>query len=293
MIKSMTGFSRLEITKGKITVSVEIRTYNSRHLDIVLKNSYKYISVEDRIKNLISGKIARGRLELSLEINDELDESYTYALNTPKAKAYHEALRELKNKCDIDTEIALELLVHAGDIITPVEKETDLNNYWPVIEDCVKKGIDSLNDMRLKEGKYIAEDINDRIDFIDQSIIQIKDQTKDILIQYQDRLKERINTLTNGIVDIDPDRIAQEAAFLADKSDISEEIVRALSHLKQFQSIMASDEPGGRKLNFLLQEFNREFNTMGSKVGKAHVSHIIVDVKSELEKIREQVQNIE
>ena len=293
MIKSMTGFSRSEITKDKIAVSVEIRTYNSRHLDIVLRNSYKYVSVEDRIKNLISDKIARGRLELSLEINNELDESYTYKLNTPKANAYHKALMQLKDKCDIDSEIALELLVHAGDIITPVEKESDLNSYWPVIEECIKKGMDGLNDMRLKEGEYIAEDIIRRIDYIDQCIIQIKDQTQDLLGRYQERLKERINTLTNGIVDIDPDRIAQEAAFLADKSDISEEIVRALSHLKQFKTIMASDEPGGRKLNFLLQEFNREFNTMGSKVGKAQVSHIIVDVKSELEKIREQVQNIE
>ncbi|MBW2606785.1 MAG: DUF1732 domain-containing protein [Deltaproteobacteria bacterium] len=147
--------------------------------------------------------------------------------------------------------------------------------------------------MRSKEGNFIAADITKRLDYIENCLTQIKDKSHDLLAYYQQRLKERIDSLTKGIVEIELGRIAQEAAFLADRSDISEEIVRAASHLKQFRDIADSEESSGRKLNFLLQELNREFNTMGSKTEKAHISHIVVDVKSELEKIREQVQNVE
>lgn len=139
----------------------------------------------------------------------------------------------------------------------------------------------------------MAKDLEARLDDIQAAIDHIEKQTDGLLAFYQDRLKERISALTKGLVELDPGRIAQEAALLADKSDISEEITRAKSHIQQFKGIMAAEEPGGRKLNFLLQEFNREFNTMGSKAGNADLSHLIVTVKSELERIREQVQNIE
>ncbi|MCK5509226.1 MAG: DUF1732 domain-containing protein, partial [Desulfobacterales bacterium] len=153
--------------------------------------------------------------------------------------------------------------------------------------------LDGLNAMRKKEGDFIGRDFINRIDFIEKSLGQIKKESENLLSHYQERLKERITALTQGMIDIDPARIAQEAAFFADRSDISEEIVRVESHIKEFRSIMDSEESAGRKLNFLLQEFSREFNTMGAKAGNSNVSHIIVAVKSELEKIREQVQNIE
>ena len=147
--------------------------------------------------------------------------------------------------------------------------------------------------MREKEGAFLANDLKQRLGFVEQSLDQIEADATGLVPLYRERLQERITALTKGVVELDAGRIAQEAAILADRSDISEEIVRAESHLKQFRSIMISEEPAGRKLNFLLQEFNREFNTMGVKAGNAEVSHIIVNVKSELEKIREQVQNVE
>jgi len=147
--------------------------------------------------------------------------------------------------------------------------------------------------MRKTEGDFIAGDFIKRLDYIEKAMAEIEEKSGSLLPYYQERLKERISALTRGIVDIDPGRISQEAAMLADRSDISEEIVRAKSHIGQFRAITDAEEPSGRKLNFLLQEFNREFNTMGSKTGNADVSHIIVNVKSELEKIREQVQNVE
>ena len=147
--------------------------------------------------------------------------------------------------------------------------------------------------MRKKEGDFISDDMNKRLDHIENSVATIEKDANNLVPIYQERLKERITSLTRGLVEIDPARIAQEAAFLADRSDITEEITRAQSHLAQFRTIMQSDEPAGRKLNFLLQEFNREFNTMSAKVGNAALSHIIVNVKAEIEKLREQVQNVE
>ena len=147
--------------------------------------------------------------------------------------------------------------------------------------------------MRKKEGEFLFKDLQTRLDYIEESISVIEKNTSDLLPRYQERLKERIMALTQGITEIDPVRIAQEAAILADKSDISEEIVRARSHVNQFRKIMTENAPVGKKLNFLLQEFNREFNTMASKSGNTDISHRIVSVKSELEKLREQVQNVE
>jgi uncharacterized protein (TIGR00255 family) len=147
--------------------------------------------------------------------------------------------------------------------------------------------------MRIKEGGYIARDFISRLNFIESSLRKIEEESRDLPLYYQERLKERISALTRDTIVLDEGRIAQEAAFLADRCDISEEIVRARSHISQFHFVTNSGEPAGRKMNFLLQELNREFNTIGSKTEKAVVSHTVVDVKSEIEKIREQVQNIE
>jgi uncharacterized protein (TIGR00255 family) len=185
------------------------------------------------------------------------------------------------------------MVVGAGGIIKPVDKLPNEDGAWSAVKDCICLALDDLEAMRKKEGNFMAEDFRRRLDFINGGLKQIRKNAGDLLVLYQDRLKERISTLTQGMVEIDPARIAQEAAFLADRSDISEEIVRAESHLDHFEQIMDSDEPAGRKLNFLLQELNREFNTMGSKIANAEVAHLIIDIKSELEKIREQAQNVE
>jgi uncharacterized protein (TIGR00255 family) len=293
MIKSMTAFARAEITTDKLNGQVEIRSYNSRHLDIVLRIPQQCYSIENKIKALITNTVARGRLEMNLYVRDISDEAYDFVLNLPKAKAYHNALAHLKGIFNNDAEISLDLLVGAGDIIIPAGGNKNTENWWPDIEKSLRQALDDLDVMRKREGAAIAKDFKQRINYVEQCIAEIKQESSDLLILYQQRLKERISALTNGLVELDPGRIAQEAAFLADKSDISEEFVRATSHIEQFRLIMNSSQPAGRKLNFLLQELNREFNTMGSKIEKAMISHIIVDVKAELEKIREQVQNVE
>ncbi len=293
MVKSMTAYGRAEKAENELFVMTEIRSYNSRHLDIALRVPHGYLALEEKIKTLVAGKLDRGRIEMKLRIRNDSDGIYAYELNLPKARAYHDSLVELKEQLNLNAEITVDLIVGTGDVLKPVEIDRDIEACWPIVQNCVNEALDDLVTMRKREGAYIAADISRRLDSIEDRIGKIKRASKNLISHYQQRLEDRIQALTKGIVEIDPGRIAQEAGFLADRSDISEEIVRAESHIEQFRTIMDSIEPVGRKLNFLLQELNRELNTMGAKAEKARVSHMIVEVKSELEKIREQLQNIE
>lgn len=293
MIKSMTAYAKSEKTQEKLTVQIEIRSYNSRYLDIALRIPHGYLALEEKIKTLIAGKVSRGRIEVNLQVRDDSDEAYAFEINTPKARAYYDSLVQLKDKFNINSEISMDLLVSGGAIIKPAEMGLDMEACWPVFEDCINEAIDNLIAMRKKEGNFLESDISARLNGIEERVDQIQKESSDLLSHYQQRLKDRIAALTKGIIEIDPGRIAQEAAFLADRSDISEEIVRTASHIKQFRTIIYSAEPAGRKLNFLMQELNREFNTMGSKTNNSNVSHMIIEVKSDLEKIREQLQNVE
>jgi uncharacterized protein (TIGR00255 family) len=235
----------------------------------------------------------RGRIEIQLHIKDESEKALAFEVDETKAIAYHKALMKLNALLNLQKDIPIEFITGAMGIIRPMERSTDPDIQWPAIQDCFYEAIETLKKMRQKEGGFLEKDIHNRLNFIEHSINRIEKESGDLLTCYMERLKERISALTKGIIEIDPGRIAQEAAFLADRSDISEEIVRAKSHIMHFREIMTEEESSGRKLNFLLQEFNREFNTMGAKAGNTEISHTIVSVKSELEKIREQVQNIE
>ena len=293
MIKSMTAFATVEKSVDELTVSVEIRSYNSRHIDIFLRIPPAYQFLEDKIKGLITDRIARGRIETRIQIDDRSDEAAALEIDFARANALVAAFKELKDKFNLKNNITLEMLIGADGIFKPMEKLQNADGLWPVVKACTSQALDDLTAMRQKEGVFIADDFGRRLGFINSCLKQIKQGSNDLLSRYQERLKERISVLTQNIVELDPGRIAQEAAFLADRSDISEEIVRAESHLKQFKHIINSEEPAGRKLNFLLQELNREFNTVGSKIGDAEMAHLVIDVKSEIEKIREQIQNIE
>ena len=293
MIKSMTAFATAEHTVGELTVKIEIRSYNSRHLDIFLRVPPACQPLEEKIKGLITDRVARGRLEIRVQIDDSSEEALALEVDFSRAEALVAALKELKSQFDFKNDITLEMLLGAGGIIKTGEKLEKEDIVWPAVKHCLQLVLDDLEAMRQKEGDFIAKDFEHRLNFLKACLKKIHKNSDDLLPQYQERLKERVVLLAQGSVELDPARIAQEAAFLADRSDISEEIVRAESHLDQFDQIMNAFEPAGRKLNFLLQELNREFNTMGSKVGNAEVAYLIIDVKSELEKIREQIQNVE
>lgn len=293
MIKSMTAYATVEKTTDDLTAAVEMRSYNSRHIDIFLKIPSPYQFLEDKIKELISTRIARGRLEIRLQIEDHSKEAAALEIDDARANALMTIFKKLKSKFRLKHELTLDMLLNAGGIIKPAENLQNDEILWPVLKNCIVLALDDLEAMRRKEGDFIAADFRGRLEYINDCLNRIRKGSANLITQYQQRLKERIAALTQNIVELDPARIAQEAAFLADRSDISEELTRASSHLNQFDQIMKATEPAGRKLNFLLQELNREFNTMGSKIGDAAIAHLIIDVKSELEKIREQIQNVE
>lgn len=289
----MTAFGQREKLTTDFDVNITIRSYNSRYLDISLYPLKKYMFLESKIKALIAERINRGRIDIRVQIRDNSDEATTFEINKSKAKAYYKALVELQKEFNIDSPVPLELLVGFQEIIQPKENKIDIEACWEVVEACLQDTLDDLLAMRKKEGAFIEKDILNRLDYIGQMTDLIEKESEDLLPQYQKRLMERIQVLAGKMIEIDPQRVAQEAAIIADKCDICEEIVRIKSHIKQFRDIMIEDKPAGQKLNFLIQEFNREFNTLGSKTDKAKVSHFAVDLKSELEKIREQIQNVQ
>lgn len=293
MIHSMTAFARAELSVDPFFVRAVIRSYNSRHLDIALKLGLDYVELEEKIKARIARRISRGRVEVNLRIKDTSDEAPVFTVNSARAEAYYNALINLKKRFKIDRPVTLELLTGFGDIMEPEPRQVDTGASWEVVSLCVDSALDQLVEMRRREGDHIAQDLARRLDRIEAGLAKIEAASQGLLSAYHNRLMERISRLTEGKVELDSVRVAQEAAFLADRSDISEELVRAASHIVQFRQTMESGKPGGRKLNFLIQEFNREFNTMGSKTEKAEISHQVVELRTELEKIREQIQNVE
>ncbi len=293
MIRSMTAYAGTALTFDETEVNIEIRGYNSRYLDITLRVTPAYQFLEDNIRQAIAARITRGRIEVKLSIQSAGEEPEAFQINESIAEGYYAALKKLKNHLNLAEDIPLSLLAAKNGVIEPAKAEIETDTVWSMVSEVLDQALDEFVEMKLNEGRNISSDFTERLEEICLHIRQIEAQSAGLLDVYQKRLKERINALTQGMVEIDAARIAQEAAFLADKSDISEEIVRAKSHLGQFKELMDAPEPAGRPLNFLLQEFNREFNTMGNKAGNANVSHIIVSAKTELEKIREQVQNIE
>lgn len=293
MLNSMTAFARAETIENDLRVAIEIRSYNSKHLDLSLRMTSAWLALEERVKRMISERISRGRIEINLQVSDQSEKALSFDIDEIKAAAYHKVLLRLKAFLGLAEEISLSMVAATPGIITTAERVRDPESDWPVVSASLGSALDDLVAMRRKEGAFMEKDLAGRLDVIDSALKTIETSAGDLPILYQKRLSERIAALTEGQVTLDATRIAQEAAILADRGDISEEIVRAGSHIEQFRHIMEGDTPAGRKLNFLLQEFNREFNTMGAKAGSAAISHTIVEVKSELEKMREQVQNVE
>ncbi len=294
MIKSMTAYAEKSRNVDGLAVSLEIRTYNSRYLDFVfrLPGSYRYL--ENTIKQWVAERIGRGRVEIVLAVTDERSASAPlFQVDYPRAQAYYEALLALQQKLGIADAPRLELFARNEEFINPLEPEKPGKEEAAYIRDVFYACLDDLEQMRQQEGRHLAADLAARVDTIAGIVDGIRQQSADLVRHYYERLQERIAAILDGGNIADEGRLIQEAAIMADKSDISEELVRAESHIHQFRTTMAAKEPCGRKLNFLLQEFNREFNTIGAKAGLPEISKKVVEAKTELEKLREQVQNIE
>ncbi|MBW1859450.1 MAG: YicC family protein [Deltaproteobacteria bacterium] len=293
MIKSMTAFGRAEKEDEGRTYIVEIRTLNRRYLEVLVRLPRQWFPMEDRVKKLVGGKIARGRVDVSVKVKDRAETVSRIEVNVPLAQACLRALRDLNRTLELEERIGLKMLLAMEGVVTATEPEVDLDRSWKTLSSCIGEALEGVDAMRISEGKTVYDDFQKRLGLVDNGFSKIKALSPSILSEYHDRLHERITVLTEGKVELDPNRLAQEVAFLVDKGDITEEIVRAQSHLKQFRGMIESEGAAGRSLDFLLQELNREVNTIGSKVGDAELSQVVVSLKSELEKIREQVQNVE
>ena len=292
MLKSMTGYGRAESSKGALEFSVEIRSGNNRFREIILRLPQSLQPSEDRIRSMVSSRIRRGRIEVSIQIKDNGDKGLNLELNRPLVRAYATIFNELNEELGCKQPIDLSFFSQLKDTIIVKQDSVDLERIWPDLKDVLDKALLSLETMRMDEGKALEEDFLMRLNRIKGDIEEIRNRAKVTVEEYRDKLIQKINKLIEGI-EIAEDRLMQEVALMADRSDITEELIRVESHLDQFRSYMNQDDVIGRRLDFLLQEINREVNTMASKAADSFVSQLVVDIKAELERLREQIQNVE
>ncbi|RPJ08287.1 MAG: YicC family protein [Deltaproteobacteria bacterium] len=292
MIKSMTGFGRAEgqTTLGKM--AVECRSINHRYSDINLKLPKRLNPLEARIKEIIRSEASRGRVDVSIKLDATGEGKVQFEVDLVVAEEYYRALEILKDRFQVPGGITLELLAGAKDLILVKEAAEDVEPYWEEMASILRQSLRDMDRMKRVEGDSLSRDLRQRLERISTLLEEIRTRFPESLKAYQDRFKERLQSLLEGS-ELDPSRFQQEVALWVERTDITEEMVRAESHLKQFRAFLEGQDPVGRKMDFLLQEIHREANTISSKANDAEVSQRIVEMKSELEKIREQIQNIE
>src|SRR5882672_10567510 len=292
-MKSMTGYGRGSSDGETFAVSVDLRTVNNRFLDVHLRLSGELSSLEPVIKRQISSKLSRGRVDVT--VNFEKTAQTAYELNRPLIAGYVNALREMQNEFHIAGELDINVLARLPGALQPARDGLS-DDVVAGIEKAVADGLDQLERMRAEEGETLRREMAERIDKIDALVPTIEAAAAGLVDAYRARLQKRIGELLNRngqVVELDPARLAQEVAYLADRSDVSEEMVRLRSHLSQFQEAIDSQSESGKMLDFLLQELNREANTTLSKSTDLAIKEAALAIKAEVEKLREQVQNVE
>ncbi len=294
MIKSMTGFGRSEYTDGKRSIIVEIKSVNHRYSDISIKMPRRYSFAEDRLKGAVKDIARRGKIDVSIMVENITEDDTNVRLNTMVARQYYDNLRELQKEFDLSGDISLPFLATLPDVMKAVPDLEDEEEIYKSLEAPVLEAAKKLDEMRTLEGAKLAEDIIKRGDYIRGRVKEIEVRSPEVTKAYAEKLRERIKELVGANVTIPEDRILVEAAIFADKCSITEELVRLDSHIIQLNSIITkSNQPDGKKLDFLVQEMNREANTIGSKANDIEITNKVLEIKSEIEKIRDQVQNIE
>lgn len=293
MIKSMTGFGKGEYSDGKYSVTVEIKSVNHRYADINVKIPRRYSFAEEKIKNQIKSSVSRGKLDVSVLIEALIDGDISVNLNTGIAEKYISNLKALKESYNLEGEITLELISSMPDVIRAVPDVEDEEEVMAVIGKAVEIAVENLDLMRIKEGKKLAEDLHMRGDLIASYVKKTETKVPETVSNYKEKLNDRISELVSNKIEVPEERILLEAAIFADKTNITEELVRLDSHIRQLHDILGADGSNGKKLDFLVQEMNREANTIGSKVSDIEMTGNVIEIKSEVEKIREQVQNVE
>lgn len=291
MIKSMTGFGRGEASQDNITFSVDIKTVNHRYSDISVRMPRMVSPLEEKVREYISSKLNRGKIDVYINY-DSFGQDTTVKLDTNLASAYVDSLNILKQQFDIKDDISLSLLTKFPDILKLDTEEKDLDVLWTILSSAIEQAVGSLVEMRSREGERLCKDMLEKLDIIKNTVDEIKAKSADLVDVYKNKLYDKIKEMTKDI-QLDENRLLTEVAIYADKSSIDEEIVRLKSHIEEFKKTLNVKGTIGKKLDFIVQEMNREVNTIGSKSSDLGVVNNVIAMKTEIEKIREQVQNIE
>lgn len=291
MVKSMTGYGKGEFTEGTVTYAVEVKSVNHRYFEFSCRTPRGYSFLEDKLKTFFASKITRGKVDVFLSVNGNTDIG-EISVNEEYAQKYINALKILKKKYGLSGKVSVSDLVGNNDIFITERAKIDDEAVWENVLKASQTAVDSFIEMREIEGKKLADDVLKRCDFILEKVAFIEKRSPETVNEYREKLEQKIKELLEDKT-VDEQRLLTETAIFADKVAVAEETVRLRSHIAQVQSLFESGEAIGRKLDFVVQEMNRETNTIGSKAQNIEIAHTVVDIKAEIEKIREQIQNIE
>lgn len=292
MIKSMTGFGRAVAETDGYVITVEIKSVNHRYFEFSSRIPRQYGFLDDKLKSYINSRVSRGKVECYVSIDALNTEAAQVVVNNTLASAYVSALKELSKNYDLKEDFGASTVARFQDVLVVKKADEDEEKIWSYVKSVTDTALDKFISMRTVEGAKMKNDISSRADYILSCVEYIEKRSPETVKEYNDKLVERVHDLI-GDVSLDEGRVIQEVAIYADKVAVAEETVRLRSHLDQLKAFINADEPVGRKMDFLVQEINRETNTIGSKANDVDIARKVVDIKAEVEKIREQIQNIE
>lgn len=293
MIRSMTSFGRSSSEEGKKRFfTVEMKSVNSRYLDANIRMPKSLISLEEEIRKMINNSLSRGKVDVFVNLKTYNEGNGVPKVDINLAQGYLQCLKEIEEKLGVKNDISVMQIARLPEVITVVEEEDKIEEIWQEIRPLIEESLNMMISMREAEGNKLKEDILSKITTVEELVSKVEEFADDIPKVFKVKLEERLKELL-GNVDIDENRVAMEVCMFADKSTVDEEIIRLRSHINQVRETLKLNEPVGRKLDFIVQEMNRETNTIGSKSSDIKMTNIVIDIKNILEKIREQVQNIE
>lgn len=292
MLKSMTGFGRAVAETDGYVITVEIKSVNHRYFEFSSRIPRQYGFLDDKLKSYINSRVSRGKVECYVSIDALNTEAAQVVVNNTLASAYVSALKELSKNYDLKEDFGASTVARFQDVLVVKKADEDEEKIWSYVKSVTDTALDKFIAMRTVEGEKMKNDISSRADYILSCVEYIEKRSPETVKEYNDKLVERVHDLI-GDVSLDEGRVIQEVAIYADKVAVAEETVRLRSHLDQLKAFINADEPVGRKMDFLVQEINRETNTIGSKANDVDIARKVVDIKAEVEKIREQIQNIE
>ncbi|MEV2280539.1 YicC/YloC family endoribonuclease [Paenibacillus larvae] len=294
MIRSMTGYGHSSQNGYGYKVFIDVKSVNHRYSEVAVRMPKEWTCYEDRLKKATMQSIKRGRIDIFVTIERDASSDKSVSVDWALAEAYLSAADQLKQKFALTGEMTLREMIQFPDLFEIREVRPDTNEaLGEMLDQCMSEALGQLNAMRLTEGQFLSSDLFGRLDRFDTYHSEVASLAPTVSKEYAEKLRNRLQELLQDQVPLDEQRIAMEVAVFADRSNIDEEITRLKSHMQQFRQLLRSDEPVGRKVDFLIQEMNREINTIGSKANHAELANLVIHMKAELEKMREQIQNIE